>query len=222
MKSKFEKKDMGEAAYVLGIRIYRDRNSKILYSDKKKYLEKVLKIFSMKNCKSLSISISKGHYLNKSMCPKDDEEVSEMLKVLYAQVVGSLMYAMTNTRPYICHAVGLVSIYQSNPSKEHWQTMKHILRYLQGTKNLKLWFRISDLELIGYSDADFESHVHDKKSTNEYIFLFGGITVFWLSKKHHYVAKSTMEEKFIACSTEVSNADWMKCFIESLNLGLSI
>ncbi|KAM2213097.1 hypothetical protein ACFX1S_023317 [Malus domestica] len=32
-----------------------------------------------------------------------------MQNVPYAQAVGSLMYAMTSTRPDICHAVGLIS-----------------------------------------------------------------------------------------------------------------
>jgi len=37
----------------------------------------------------------------------------------YAQAVGSLMYAMTSIRPYICHIIGLVSRYQSNPGKTY-------------------------------------------------------------------------------------------------------
>lgn len=45
--SMFEMKDMGEAMYVLGIRITRDRDSRLLYLDQEKYLEKVLKKFNM-------------------------------------------------------------------------------------------------------------------------------------------------------------------------------
>ena len=51
-------------------------------------------------------------------------ELKEVESVPYAQAVGSLMYAMTSTRLDICHAVGLVSRYQSNPGKEHWQAVK--------------------------------------------------------------------------------------------------
>jgi hypothetical protein len=50
LASKFEIKDMGTANYVLGIRIYRDRNSKLLYLDQEKYLDKILKKFKMNNC----------------------------------------------------------------------------------------------------------------------------------------------------------------------------
>lgn len=62
-------KDMGDAAYVLIIKISRERNSKILYLDQEKYLDKVLNRFRMKNCKSLNTLVCKGT-LSKSMCSK--------------------------------------------------------------------------------------------------------------------------------------------------------
>lgn len=92
----------------------------------------------------------------------------------------------------------------------------------QGTKILKLSFRIGDLDLIGYSDADFGSDVNDRKSASEKIFLFGGTTISWLNKKLSCVAKSTMKVEYIACSSIMSNEVWMKHFIESLKLGASI
>ena len=124
--------------------------------------------------------------------------------------MSSLMYAMTSTRPSICHAIGLVSRYQSNPGWAHWQVVKRIFRYLQGTKGMKLCFGISDLEVIRYIDADFVRDVDDRKSTSGHIFLFGGTIVSWLSKKQGYVAKHTMEAEYIPCSTMVSEAVWIK------------
>jgi hypothetical protein len=112
-----------------------------------------------------------------------------MESVPYAQAVGSLMYAMTSTRPDICHAVGLVSRYQPNPGKAHWQAVKRIFRYLQGTKNIKLCFGISDLKIAGYTDADFVGDADDRKSTSGYVFLFGGTTVSWFSKKKKLCCK---------------------------------
>jgi hypothetical protein len=128
--SKFEMKDMDSANYVLGIIISRDRDSKLIYLDQENYLEKVLKRFKMEDCKSLSTPVSKGTILNKSMCPTNKTELEEMMVVPYAQAVGSLMYAMKSTRPDIRYAVGLVSRYQSNPGKTHWQAVKWIFRYL--------------------------------------------------------------------------------------------
>jgi hypothetical protein len=78
-----------------------------------------------------------------------------MESVPYAQAMGSLMHGMTSIRPDICHAVGLVSRYQSNLGKAHWQVVKRKFRYLQGTKNIKLCFSISDLKIAGYTYTDF-------------------------------------------------------------------
>ena len=121
--------------------------------------------------------------LSKNMHPKDKVEQEFMENVPYAQVVGYLMYAMTSTRPNICHAIELVSRYQSNLGRVYWQAVKIIFRYLQGTKGMKLCFGISDLEVIGYTNADFTGDVDDRKSTNGHVFLFDGTTAFWLSKK---------------------------------------
>uniref|UniRef100_A0A2N9F2S2 CCHC-type domain-containing protein n=1 Tax=Fagus sylvatica TaxID=28930 RepID=A0A2N9F2S2_FAGSY len=204
--SKFEMKDMGPANYVLGIRISKDRDSKLIYLDQENYLEKVLKRFKMEYCRPMSTPVSKGTIFNKSMCPTNKTELEEMKAVPYAQAVGSLMYAMTSTRPDICYAVGLVSRYQSNPGKAHWQAVKRIFRYLQMTKNMKLCFGLDELEIKGFTDADFARDTDDRKSTSGYVFLFGGTTVSWLSKKQCCVAKYTMEAEYIACSTAVSNA----------------
>jgi hypothetical protein len=138
--SKFERKDMGDATYVLRIKILGDRTSKLLYLDQEKYIENILRRFKMDKCKPLNTHFSKGQHLSKTMCPRDQTEILEMEIVPYAQVVGSLMYAMTSTRPDICHVVGLVSRYQSNPGNEYWQAVKIIFRYMQGTKNMGLCF----------------------------------------------------------------------------------
>jgi hypothetical protein len=78
----------------------------------------------MSNCKPLSTPISKGQHLSKTTCPQNEIEIKEIELVLYAQAVGSLMYAMTSTRFDICYVVGLLSRYQSNPGKKHWQSIK--------------------------------------------------------------------------------------------------
>jgi hypothetical protein len=63
------------------------------------------------------------------------------------------------------NAVGLVSRCQSNPGKEHWQVVKRIFRYLQGTKNIMLCFNLSDLNIARYTNANFAGDVDDRKST---------------------------------------------------------
>lgn len=58
------------------------------------------------------------------------------------------------------------------------------------------------------------------KSTSKYVFLFGGMTIYWLSKKYNCAAKSIIKTKYISCSTAVSNVVWIKHFVDDLNLGM--
>ncbi|KAK0592644.1 hypothetical protein LWI29_022839 [Acer saccharum] len=90
-----------------------------------------------------------------------------MAKVPYASAIGSLMYAMTCTRPNISQVVGVVSRYMSNPGKPHWEAMKWILRYLRGTTERCLTFRRDELKLEGYVDSDFAGEKIVTISTNE-------------------------------------------------------
>ena len=68
--------------------------------------------------------------LARDKCPMTTEEKEYMKTVPYASAIGSLMYVMLCTRPYICYLVRKVSRYQSNPGREHWIVVKHILKYL--------------------------------------------------------------------------------------------
>ncbi|XP_058222672.1 secreted RxLR effector protein 161-like [Rhododendron vialii] len=130
------------------------------------------------------------------------------------------MYAMLCTRPDISYAVSVVSRYQSNPGEPHWAAVKRILRYIHGTKDYKLTYHCNgdNLEVVGYSDADFSGDVDDDKSTSAYVFLLGGGAISWCSKKQSCVAKSTMEAEYISYSGAASEAVWIKRFLEDLKI----
>jgi hypothetical protein len=59
LSSNFDMKDLGEASFILGIEIYRDRRKGILGLSQKTYLEKVIKKFSMHAYNSTSAPIVK-------------------------------------------------------------------------------------------------------------------------------------------------------------------
>jgi hypothetical protein len=209
-------KDMGEANYILGVKIVRDRSKKLIALSQESYIQKILERFDMKNCKPYDTPIAKGVVLSQSMGPKTDQEKEVMKRRPYSSVVGSLMYTMVCTRPDICYAVGLVSRFQSNPGEMHWKAVKRILRYLKGTADYCLCYQGSNLSLEGYTDADWAGDPDERKSTSGYAFLLNGGAITWYSKKQTCVALSTMEAEYVACSTAVQEAVWLKRFIEHL------
>ena len=83
------------------------------------YIDKVLSRFSMDNSKKGLLPFRHGLAFSKDQCPKTQEERDHMAGMPYASTVGSLMYAMLYTRPYIYFAIGMVSRYKSNPGPEH-------------------------------------------------------------------------------------------------------
>ena len=62
---------------------------------------------------------SQGIHLSKRMSPKTPEERNKMSSILYASVVGSIMYAMLCTRPDVAYVIGIVSKFQTDPGEDH-------------------------------------------------------------------------------------------------------
>ena len=101
----FDTKDLGEAHYVLGIEILRDRSRGILGLSQKTYIDRILKRFNLQSCAPGKAPILKGNKISKSQCPDNDVDKARMQTVSYASVVGSLMYAQVCTRPDIAFPV---------------------------------------------------------------------------------------------------------------------
>ena len=58
----------------------------------------------------------------------------------YQSIIGSLMYAVTGTRPDLAHTISLLSQFNSCPNETHQQAAKHVLRYLYGTQDWTLFY----------------------------------------------------------------------------------
>ena len=113
----FSMKHLGEVAYILGIKIYRDRSQRLLGLSQSGYIDKVLKRFSMQDSKRGFLSMSHGIKLSKSQCPTMKDERERMDKIPYASAIGSIMYAMFCTRLDVSYALSMKSRFQSDPSE---------------------------------------------------------------------------------------------------------
>jgi transposase InsO family protein len=223
LSKNFDMKDMGEASYVIGIKIHRDIFQGILGLSQETYINKILKRFRMNDCSPSVAPIVKGDRFNLNQCPKNDLEREQMKNIPYASAVGSLMYAQVCTRPDIAFAVGMLGRYQSDPGLDHWRAAKKVMRYLQGTKDYMLMYRRTDnLEVIGYSDSDFAGCIDSRKSTSGYIFMMASGAVSWRSAKQTLIATSTMEAEFVSCFEATSHGVWLKSFISGLRIMDSI
>ena len=75
---KFQMKDLGQASYVLGIQIIRDRKNRLLALSQASYIDKVLARISMQNSKKGQLPTRHGIILSKEQCPTTPQEEEDM------------------------------------------------------------------------------------------------------------------------------------------------
>ena len=156
LNNNFSMKDLGEATYILGIKIYGDRSKRLIGLSQDTYIDKVLKRFNMEQSKKGFLPMSHGMRFSDKQCPLTADEQKRMSKVPYASVVGSIMYAMICTRPDVSYALSVASRYQADPGESHWTLVKNILKYLRRTKDVFLIYGgEEELVVNGYTDASF-------------------------------------------------------------------
>jgi Reverse transcriptase (RNA-dependent DNA polymerase) len=137
----FDMKNLGEASYVLCLKIHRDRNKDILGLSQQAYIDEILKRYGMENCKPGNIPIAKGNKFSLDQCSKIELEKSEMQQISYASLIGSLMYAHVYTHLDIAYITEYFGRYLSNPGMNHLKAAKRVLSYLQRIKNHMLTYR---------------------------------------------------------------------------------
>ncbi|GKA71628.1 retrotransposon protein, putative, ty1-copia subclass [Tanacetum coccineum] len=149
----FAIKDLGEAAYILEIKIYRDRSKQLISLCQSAYIEKILKRFYMENSKRGTISMQEKLKFSKSHGALTPAEIQCMQNIPYASSIGSIMYAVRCTRPDVAFAKNITSRFQQNP----------------------------ELRVSCYIDAGYLTDADDMKSQTGYVFILNGEAV-WICK----------------------------------------
>ena len=217
----FAMKDLGEATFILGIKIYRDRSRRLIGLSQSSYIDKILKRFKMENYKRGYVPMQERLDLSSKQCASTPAEVDRMRRVPYASAVGSIMYAVRCTRPDVAFAQNIVSRFQQNPGESHWTAVKSILKYLRATREMFLVYGgnpESELKVTGYCDAGFQTDRDDAKSQTGYIFILNGGAIDWKSKKQTTTAMSATESEYIAASEAAMEAVWIRKFIHGLDV----
>ncbi|GJU23714.1 retrotransposon protein, putative, ty1-copia subclass [Tanacetum coccineum] len=178
----FAMKDLGEATFILGIKIYKDWSKRLIGLSQSAYMDKILKRYKMDNSKRGHISMQERLDLYKTQGASTPEEVKHMQNV-----------------PYV----------STNPGEPHWTAVKNILKYLRNTKDM---FSVYDgnpeaeLRVDCYCDAGFENDRDDIRSQTGYVFILNGGAVDWKSSKQSTTAMSAIEAEYIAASEAVMKA----------------
>ena len=151
--------------------------------------------------------------------PRESDEEILGPKVPYLNAIGALMYLAQCTRPDIAFAVNLLARFSSEPTRRHWNGIKHIFRYLRGTIDLGLYYSKESTTsgLVGYSDAGYRSDPHKARSQTGYLFCYNGTVISWRSKKQSLVATSSNHSEIIALYEAGRECVWLRSIITHIH-----
>ena len=224
LTAQFDMEDLGEASFILGIDIRRDRPRRTISIGQSAYVNSLLERHGMSDCKAISTPMERGFKAANATSSTDHKATDTEIRD-YQAVIGSLMFAMVCTRPDIAYAVTTLAQFASNPTSAHLQAVKRVLRYLRGTADRRITYTgtgvmSSQPELVGYCDADWGGGPGCRSITG-YAFLMAGGVISWQSKKQRTVALSTVEAEYMATTQATKEAIWWRSFFAGVGHDMS-
>ena len=206
LNDNFKMKDLGQISYFLGIEFNVSKGCIKMHQTN--YAKMILEKYDMIDCKPKQTPCPLG--LNKEL-GNNSPSLSE--NTLYRQIIGSLMYLMTNTRPDICYIVSFLSQFMVNPTFAHLVLAKRVLRYLKYTLTKGLTFvKSSDgSAIVGYCDSDWGGSL-DRHSISGYCYVLNkkGPLISWRCSKQRIIALSSCEAEYVALTVAIQEAKFLR------------
>jgi hypothetical protein len=143
---------------------------------------------------------------------------------VYRNMVGSLLYLACWTWPDIAFAVSELSRFVSSPGQFHMAAVKHLIRYLQGSRELGITYSKPSNDgpmnqpniLWGFVDSDWAGCPDSRRSTTGFTLMLNGAAVAWKSTRQSVVALSSAEAEFMAASALVQEVIYARRLLENL------
>ncbi|KAJ4818128.1 hypothetical protein LUZ62_030694 [Rhynchospora pubera] len=213
LNSQFAIKDLGSLKFFLGIEVHSISTGFLLTQTK--YLKNILTRANM----LLSKPTASPMVVHTSLSLHEGDPMDN--PSLYRTIVGALQYA-TITRPDIAFAVNKVSQFMHSPTNLHWEAVKRILRYLNGTLTYGLTLKPAiNLVLHAYSDSDWAGCPDDRRSTSGYAIFLGPNLISWSAKKQATVSRSSTEAEYRALALASAELVWLQFLLHELHITCS-
>ena len=207
---------VGDADVYVGLHITRGIGNKKIYIDQQRFTETILVKYGFQDSNTVSTPCD-PHVPLSNPPVGDTDDIIPFFP--YQEIVGSLLYLATHSRPDIAHAVSVVAQFSNNFREIHVTAVKRILKYLRGTTDFALCYSRESANLhslTAFSDADYVGDPTDRKSRSGSILFLNGGPVVWLSRKQPCTASSTTESEYVAASLTSKEVVWARRLLSDL------
>jgi hypothetical protein len=175
-------KNLGECKGFLGVDIcIQDDGSWLLCQTR--LIEKTLEHYRMDESSGKKVPIDPGLWNSIEMERSQKGEKLESPNWPYRECIGSLLYICRMTRPDIYYAVNYLSKFNTKFTDKCIRGVKHVLGYLQTTKDYGLVLKpprdIDETTIHAYADASFANDTVNRKSTMGYVIMLDESPIFY-------------------------------------------
>ncbi|XP_071694818.1 uncharacterized mitochondrial protein AtMg00810-like [Rutidosis leptorrhynchoides] len=190
----FPIKDLGKLSYFIGLEVLYTESG--LFLSQSRYAEDILTRAGLLYSKPVATPLETSENFT-SHCP------------LY----------LTITRPNLSYVFNQVSQFFHAPTRDHFQAVKRIIRYVKGTMTYGLKFLLSPSStLLGYSDANWARCIETCRSTSGYSIFHGENLVSRSAKKQPTVSRSSGESEYRALANTAAGIIWITHLLRELHV----
>ncbi|GJP37861.1 hypothetical protein CLOM_g22265 [Closterium sp. NIES-68] len=206
----FKCKMLGDVHYYLGLQIERDVEKRWLKMHQHKYISGVVQRYGILEGRTVRTPLPADFKLRKAT--EDDVVLEEEEMKEYHSLIGSVMYAAVQTRLDASFGVGQLARVVQQPTAEHLEVARRMVRYLGSTTSAGVQFSMAgqlkqpeaegvkpgSLKLTCFTDATWASEDEDCSSIGGFVCMIGGGPVSWRSKKQSEIAQSSAKAEYMA------------------------
>ena len=214
--AEYDCKDLGLVQRALGLQCEWSESLDSVKIHQKHLVTELVHNTNMAGCKkAMTPGVDR---LSKSMGPRDEAERLHMRAVPYRRTIGVLIYLLL-TRIDIYFAVMNAAQFCSDPGRSHWKAVQRIIRYLSWTRDRGITYSagsspsMSDVVLVGYSDADYNGCLDSLRSTTGYVNIVAGGPVSFVSKIQRTPSHSSTESELVAVDEEIREVIYLRTLL---------